>query len=331
MTKPRVSVVIATFNRCNLLCVAIDSVLAQEFPLDEFEIIVVDDGSTDDTKKKIEERYGDKVRYLYKQNGGINSAYTLGFEVAEGDIIAQLDSDDYWYPDKLSKCVPLFDKWPDVVAVIHDLDIYKLNDSVASGTSWQSLNVFLSEAPCDGLALYLEGHPIPAVTSGSLWRRSSLINILPFPTGLWGFCDTYCARNIIFYGRVCAIKKSLGGYLIHTGNDYAGGNIHYSKTRIERGIQDSRLMSESFNKRCEMFGRTPSKRRTLIQKLALADSCVSLKLLEEGKWSVVKWVLQNELGIPVLAQIQTILNIVLPSRLAVFIKNRVIGRFVSLD
>lgn len=90
-------------------------------------------------------------------------------------------------------------------------------------------------------------------------------------------------------------------------------------------------MSESFNKRCEMFGRTPSKRRILIQKLALSDNYVSLKLLEQGKWSVVKWVIQNELGIPVLAQIQTIFNITLPSRLAVFIKNRVIGRFVSLD
>lgn len=211
MIRPRVSVVITTFNRCDLLCIAIDSVLAQYFPSDEREIIVVDDGSTDDTRRKVEEQYGDKVRYLYKKNGGINSAYALGFETATGDIVAQLDSDDYWYPEKLSRCVPLFDKWPDVVAVIHDLDIYKLNDSAPSGTSWQSLNVFLSESPCDGLASYLEGHPVPAVTSGSLWRRSALKKILPFPKGLWGFCDTYCARNIIFYGRVCAIKKSLGG------------------------------------------------------------------------------------------------------------------------
>ncbi len=330
-TVPRVSVVITTFNRCALLCVAIDSVLAQDFPAGQREIIVVDDGSTDDTRRTVEQRYGDKVRYIYKENGGINSACTAGFEAASGDIVAQLDSDDYWYPSKLSTCVPLFEQSPDVVAVIHDLDIYKPDSSAVSGTSWQHLNVLLSESPCDALTSYLDGYPIPATTSGSLWRRSALQNILPFPAGLWGFNDAYCVRNIVFYGRICAIKKSLGGYLVHTSNDYAGGNMRADKTRLERSIRESRIMSEEFNRRCALFGRAPSKRRILIQKLALLDSCVKLRLLDSGKWPVVKWIIENELGIPALAQIQSIFNVTLPSRLAVFIKNKVIGRFVSLD
>lgn len=331
MIEPRVSIVIATFNRCDLLCIAIDSVLAQDFPADAYEIIVVDDGSTDDTRRTVGARYGAKVRYLYQPNGGINSAYTCGFDAATGDIIAQLDSDDFWYKNKLSACVPLFDQAPDVVAVIHDLDIYRQHAAGVSGTCWQSCNVVLSEAPCDALTSYLEGHPVPAMTSGSLWRRSALKKILPFPAGLRGFCDTYCARNIIFYGKVCAIKKSLGGYLVHASNDYAGGNMRPDAARLERGIVNSRIMSEAFNARCALFRRVPGKRRILIQKMALLDSGVGLKLLGEGKWPALKWIIKNEAAVPLLAQMQSIFNLVLPSRLAVFIKNRVIGPFVSLD
>jgi glycosyltransferase involved in cell wall biosynthesis len=328
---PRVSVVITTFNRCALLCVAIDSVLAQDFPADEREIIVVDDGSTDDTRRTVEQRYGGKVRYIYKENAGINAACMTGFDAATADIVAQLDSDDYWYPSKLSICVPLFERSPDVVAVIHDLDRYKPDSLAASGTSWQHLNVLLSETPCDGLLSYLDGHPIPATTSGSLWRLSALKHILPFPPGLWGFNDAYCIRNIVFYGSICAVKKSLGAYLVHTTNDSTGGTMHPDKPWLERHIRESRIMSDEFNRRCALFGRTPSKRRILIQKLALLDSCVKLRLVDSGKWPVVKWIIENELGIPALAQIQGIFNVTLPSRLAIFIKNKVIGRFVSLD
>lgn len=330
MTPPRVTVLITTFNRSALLAKAVDSVLAQDYPPDLREILIVDDGSSDDTAAMVAQRYGDRVRYLYKPNGGMISAATFGFEHARGDIIAQLDSDDWWYPDKLSATVGRFDLADDVVAVFHDLDVYDEGVPGTRRTCWRSLDVVLTEAPCDGLETYLAGLPLPAWTSGSLWRRSALLQVLPFPEGLQGFNETYCVRNIVFYGRVCAIHRPLGGYLVHGGGDYSGGKSRRDIKQIERGIRDSQIMSQAFNQRCEQFGRTPSARRVMIQKLALAEARLARERIA-GRGAAVRWILHDELALPGLARFQLACNVLLPSRLAVFIKNRVIGRFVALD
>lgn len=330
MNAPRVTVMITTFNRVGLLCKAVDSVLAQDYPEHLREILIVDDGSTDGTGAIVTERYGSRVRYMHKANGGINSAAFFGFEHARGEIIAQLDSDDWWYPDKLSVAVPRFDIAEDVVAVFHDLDIHEQGQKTPLKSCWNSLRVVLTEEPCDGLGPYLAGHPLPAWTSGSLWRKSALMKVMPFPDGLWGFNDAYCVRHIVFYGRVCAIHRSLGGYLVHGSNDYAGGRSRVDLAGMERGLRQARIMSESFIERCARFGRTPSPRRIMIQKLALADVHLQLQRMH-GRGRAARWIARNELRLPKLAQIQLTCNLFLPQRLAVFIKNRIIGRFVALD
>ncbi|NQT82439.1 glycosyltransferase [bacterium] len=99
MATPKVSVIIPTYNRREYVGRAIESVLAQTF-LDH-EIIVVDDGSTDKTSRVVA-AYGDKVRYIYKRNGGSASARNLGIKHAKGRFIAFLDSDDTWLPEKLA-------------------------------------------------------------------------------------------------------------------------------------------------------------------------------------------------------------------------------------
>ncbi|MBX3464651.1 MAG: glycosyltransferase family 2 protein [Planctomycetes bacterium] len=101
---PAVSVVIPTFNRARLLPRAIDSVLAQTLPA--AEVIVVDDGSTDDTADVIA-GYGDRVRYLQQPNAGVSAARNKGIRAARHELIAFLDSDDYWRPGKLAAQVPL--------------------------------------------------------------------------------------------------------------------------------------------------------------------------------------------------------------------------------
>lgn len=94
-----ISVVIPTYNRAHCIGAAIDSVLAQTFPA--CEVIVVDDGSTDDTRERVE-AYGRQVRYLFQQNAGVSSARNAGLRAARGDWIAFLDSDDEWIPEKLA-------------------------------------------------------------------------------------------------------------------------------------------------------------------------------------------------------------------------------------
>lgn len=96
-----VSVIIPTYNRAKYVTQAIDSVLAQTYK--DYEIIVVDDGSTDNTQEVLY-AYIDslKINYIYQDNAGVSAARNAGISVAKGDWVAFLDSDDQWLPDKLS-------------------------------------------------------------------------------------------------------------------------------------------------------------------------------------------------------------------------------------
>ncbi|MGE5255345.1 MAG: glycosyltransferase family 2 protein [Hyphomicrobiales bacterium] len=114
---PLVSVIIPTFNRAWILKEAVDSVLAQEF--EDFELIVVDDGSTDATAELLD-AYADRVAVLRQTNRGVSAARNAGFAVARGRLIAFLDSDDIWLSGKLSTQVSFFQTHPD--ALIHQTE-----------------------------------------------------------------------------------------------------------------------------------------------------------------------------------------------------------------
>ena len=112
---PRVSVIIPTYNRLDYVQEAIDSVLAQTYT--DYELIVVDDGSTDGTGDTLKARYGDRIRYLWQENQGWPAARNHGVSIAQGEYIAQLDSDDLWLPEKLVRQVPVLDACPEAVLV----------------------------------------------------------------------------------------------------------------------------------------------------------------------------------------------------------------------
>ncbi len=108
-----VSVVIPTFNRRELLAPTLDSVLGQtRAPL---EILVVDDGSTDDTASWIEANYADKVRVVRQQNGGVARARNRGWREAKGEWVAFLDHDDVFHLEKIERLEPLLNGEADVV------------------------------------------------------------------------------------------------------------------------------------------------------------------------------------------------------------------------
>ena len=115
---PFVSCVITAHNRAAFLPAALDSALGQDFPPSEREIIVVDDGSTDDTAIVLG-RYHGKIRVLRQANRGQGEATRAGILAASGEIIAALDSDDVWLPQKLSRVARAFRRHPDLVAVCH--------------------------------------------------------------------------------------------------------------------------------------------------------------------------------------------------------------------
>ena len=118
LTRPKISVVIPTYNRSALACRAVESVLSQTLAPDE--VIVVDDGSTDGTDAVLADRFGNRIVYVRQENGGVSAARNTGIERAGGDLVAFLDSDDVWMPNKLELQVP----------VMADTDV------VLSATNW---------------------------------------------------------------------------------------------------------------------------------------------------------------------------------------------------
>jgi glycosyltransferase involved in cell wall biosynthesis len=111
-TSPEVSVILPTYNRAWILKEAIDSVLAQDFK--DFELIVVDDGSTDDTGQ-ILDSYDQDLMVLHQSNRGVSAARNRGIDAAAGRLIAFLDSDDLWLPRKLTTQVNFFNSNPAAV------------------------------------------------------------------------------------------------------------------------------------------------------------------------------------------------------------------------
>ncbi|WP_410174045.1 glycosyltransferase [Marinobacter orientalis] len=120
-----------TYNRAKFLPDAVASVLAQTYT--DLELIIVDDGSTDDTRKVLEPFLGDRrIRYFYQENQGQSYARNLALEQATGNFIAFLDSDDLWAPDKLKKQLAVFRAHQEVDIVHGDEAIIDEQGSVVS-------------------------------------------------------------------------------------------------------------------------------------------------------------------------------------------------------
>lgn len=113
MLMKRTSVIIPCYNHAHYLAQAIESALAQTRLVDE--IIIVDDGSTDDTRD-VAVRYGDNIRYIHQENQGLSAARNTGIRAATGDLIAFLDADDLWLPEYLATLVPVLEADPSLGA-----------------------------------------------------------------------------------------------------------------------------------------------------------------------------------------------------------------------
>lgn len=256
--KPFVSVIIVTYNYGSFIEEAIDSVLNQTFPQDEIEIIIVDDGSTDDTEVRIK-KYKDKIHYIYKENGGMASAFNKGFEKAHGEIIAFLDADDYWDTHKLESIVNGFEQSGSIDFVYHDLHIID-NDRNIKTTYFKRRypylkNEFNHKPQKIEHDRYLRGQtilPFPPTTGISIKARC-LQNIMPMPEHYKVCADTYLHYFSLFYAKEgFYIKEPLGYYRFHGGNITEDGSLlsgnKMTKNKLQQIIHVFTLLLQDIEK-----------------------------------------------------------------------------------
>lgn len=223
-TSPLVSVLINNYNYAPYIKESIESVLSQTYQ--NFEIIIVDDGSTDNSAEIIESFNDQKITKIFKVNGGQASAFNAGFEVSKGDLITFLDSDDWWKPHKLEEIV----RWHnflkgDYALLQHNVDVWDNGKTHPFKPAMYSGNCFRHTVRTGDLSLFVG-------TSGLSFRREILEKIMPVPADFRISADAYLTRTSYIFGFVYSIPESLGYYRKH--NNAILGNTTYNHTKFHK-------------------------------------------------------------------------------------------------
>ena len=213
MTRPAVSALIDTYNHERCIEQAIVSVLQQDIPARDLEIIVVDDGSTDHTPD-IVRKFEPRVRLIRKNNGGQASAFNLGIAEATGDIVTFLDGDDWWARRKIKTVLEAFDKNPGIAAVGHGyFEVPGDSPPTEMFVSTRPLRLDLSSpeaARIANLGRMLLG------TSRLAVRRSILERIMPIPDRLVYAADTPIFTLALALGGALILDQPLCYYRLHS-------------------------------------------------------------------------------------------------------------------
>lgn len=216
LQSPFFSIVVCNYNYDSYVGLAIESCLAQDF--EDFEIIVVDDGSTDRSRVKIQSYSDPRIKVIYQSNQGQAVAFNVAISAASGKWIAFLDSDDIWYQHKLSFCCRyLFD--PKVVALSHSLDMID-SESVTINQRHPGAS-YCDDALVDYLRLFFYSREFPggAPTSAMVVRADVLREVYPFSPD-WRICADVPLRLCYLFGQLQLCHHVLGGYRIHNSNGY---------------------------------------------------------------------------------------------------------------
>ncbi len=208
--EPLVSILINNYNYGHVLGDAIDSALAQTYP--RVEVVVVDDGSTDDSRRVIES-YGSRIVPVLQANGGQCAAVSAGFTASRGEILCLLDSDDVFFPTKVARVVEVFEEHAEVAWMKHALQVADGRLRPVGGlTPPIAKSRVLRPRP----SAALEDKTRFVVSSGVSVRRSTAERYLPIPPehlAEWRFCaDAYVGFWSSVYGASYELAEPLGYY-----------------------------------------------------------------------------------------------------------------------
>jgi glycosyltransferase involved in cell wall biosynthesis len=249
--RPLVSIIINNYNYGRFLREAIDSALAQDYSA--VEVVVVDDGSTDDSHEIISS-YGNRIRAVFKPNGGQGSAYNAGLAVCRGQYVCMLDADDTLYPHAIRTAVDALDD-PKIVKVQWPLAM-----TDAAGRPTGELSTKRTPPDGDLLDFVTENGPYYDwyTTTGPLYSRQFLDRVLPVPEPPYrNGGDVYLITLAPVFGTIRNVSQPLGTYRAHGQNNYRERKL--DAARIQNYIVRFETNCDMLAKYLREIGRTPER------------------------------------------------------------------------
>lgn len=277
MAKPFVSVLIDTYNHERFIEKAIVSVLEQDFPEEEREIIVVDDGSTDRTPE-ILRKFEPQVRVLRKENGGQASAFNTGIPECKGEIVAFLDGDDWWAQNKLTSVVQAMTGNPAVGIVGNGIvvvgrDGREQSETLREGFQFQANTV-------EGGKLFRRRGAFLG-TSRMTIRAELLRRIGSVPKSIEIQADEYLFTLAAVLAEVKILAEALTYYRMHDANSFQLADNPETK-KLRHKQKSLETLEKSLSLKLEELGLDTEVRRTVVEYTkASADQ---LRLVLDGGW-----------------------------------------------
>ena len=278
--EPLVSVVLCNYNYRRFVREAIDSVLRQT--LEDFELIIVDDGSTDGSREAIDSYSDPRIRTVFHhRNRGQAAAFNTGFAESNGYLVAFLDSDDAWMPEKLTTVLHAFETG-DFSVVQHNLEVIDSYSRLAGRTHPR-----LRPGAQDVLRAYFAENRTGffSPSSGITCRRSVLEKIFPLPES-WRICaDVPLTRPLPIFGPVYTLKESLGYYRIHGSNSWM--NTEHQQLWMENEQRYADYANEWLAK-CGYGERIDFSKSAIYQTWRLQElpRCHPRRLLQDARVTV---------------------------------------------
>jgi len=255
MATPLVSVIIPTYNYAQYITEAINGILQQTYPQDCIEIIIIDDGSTDNTQEVIQP-FIDKgtVAYHYQQNKGKAFATDAGAKLSKGKYIFNLDADDYYLPEKIAVTVDVFES-DDTIVHVASAAKCLFQDTQVTGD--ENLPAEIIGKPLDGkwlLSFFYENKILYG--GGSTYAaRASAFKSFVTPAAVDMYIDEFLLLAILPLGKSYFHEKPLSIWRIHTSNYSGKASSKESKIKKnDRLLRSSQatldyLKSNSFDER----------------------------------------------------------------------------------
>ena len=280
MGKPYASVLIDTYNHERFIEQAIVSVLEQDFPASDREIVVVDDGSTDGTAE-IVRKFEPQVRYLHKQNGGQGSAFNAGIPECRGEVVSFLDGDDWWVRTKLSRVIPVLAGNPEVGMVGHGTitvlpDGREFTEVLREGHRFSLRSVA-------GARMFRTRKSF--LGTRTTIRLSILRKLLPVPEAIRIEADEFVFTMASALGDVQILDEALFFYRLHPNNFYSQHG--FDEANVRRKQQYIGHLAKSLRERLKEIGAGDQIIDIVVESVQVEADQLRLSVARGWPWDTV--------------------------------------------